>query len=558
VLPMPWLFTPLRLLRGVAAAVIAVALLLVVATPARAAKLEEGQKAVGLKGTDFLTGAPLDLEQSLGKRVILLDFGSIYCSSCMVTVPNLIKLRKKYSEENLAIFNIYLDIYNPQRVIKFFRGFAKDISLSLLIDDKLAISREYGVDTLPTTIIIDRGGIIRRRIVGYTEADEKEIDVVIEKLLSEMPVSSSTGERRGEEPFTVFVPESFTKTSHDRLALVGYIGGAGSRDVSLKLNNMPERTVTAKDGVFHFQTPLSLAMNLIEIRGRGAAGANQSQSLVVFRETRMGGDIISDLPEYRFHREDEKKPCTKCHRLEVPLQDKSGMGQSDICAACHTALSRRIFTHGPITVGGCLPCHDYQSFPNKYELRTQGAELCYSCHDRIREQVSRSANVHGPVAAGYCVVCHDPHGANERFLLVKKADRLCVSCHQDMLTEFAKPFLHKPVEQGLCTACHDPHGSNEKKFLVQSRATLCEKCHDFSGSRHLHKTGIRAKTEFPPGTPLSEEGTTICYTCHYYHASNQTRLWRGPKEQCGLGCHEVLERQGGAPGDEVETEIKPQ
>ena len=159
--------------------------------------------------------------------MILLDFGSIYCSSCMVTVPNHIKLRKKYADENLTIFNIYLDIYNPQRVIKFFRGFAKDISLSLLIDDKLAISREYGVDTLPTTIIIDRGGVVRRRIVGYTEADEKEIDVVIEELINEMPVSGSAGEKRGEEPFTVFVPESFTKTSQDRVALVGYTGGAG-------------------------------------------------------------------------------------------------------------------------------------------------------------------------------------------------------------------------------------------------------------------------------------------------------------------------------------------
>ena len=413
--------------------------------------------------------------------MILLDFGSIYCSSCMVTVPNLIKLRKKYPEENLAIFNIYLDIYNPQRVIKFFRGFAKDINLSLLIDDKLAISREYGVDTLPTTIIIDRGGVIRRRIVGYTEADEKEIDVVIERLLNEMPVSGSTGEKRGEEPFTVFIPESFTKTSQERVTLVGYTGGAGSRDVSLKLNNLPERTVTAKDNVFHFQTPLSLAMNLIEIKGQGAEGANQSQSLVLFRETRMGGDITSDLPEYKFHRDEEKKPCTKCHKLEVPLQDKSGAGQSNICAACHSGLSRRVFTHGPITVGGCLPCHDYQSFPNKYELRSQGAELCYSCHDRVREQVSKSAYIHGPVAAGYCVVCHDPHGANERFLLVKKADRLCVGCHQDMLTELAKPFLHKPIEQGSCTGCHDPHGSNEAKFLVQPRATLCDKCHDFSG-----------------------------------------------------------------------------
>ncbi len=556
---MPVPITPRRLVRGVVASLAVAAFAAVAAVaadPAHAARLEEGQKAVNLKGTDFLTSAPLDLEQSLGKRVILLDFGSIYCSSCMVTVPNLIKLRKKYPEESLAIFNIYLDIYNPQRVTKFFRGFAKDINLSLLIDDKLAISREYGGDTLPTTIIIDRGGTIRRRIVGYTEADEKEIDVVIEKLLNEMPVTGSSVERRGEEPFTVFVPESFTKTAQDKIYVVGYTGGAGSRDITLKLNNLPERTGTAKENVFHFLTPLSLAMNLIEIKGQGEAGANQSQSVVLFRETRMGGDITSDLPAYKFHREEEKKPCAKCHKLEVPLQDKSGMGQSDICGACHTALAKRIFTHGPITVGGCLPCHDYQSFPNKYELRAQGVELCYSCHDRVREQVDKASHVHGPVAAGFCIVCHDPHGANERFLLVKRADRLCLSCHQDMLGELAKPFLHKPIEQGSCTGCHDPHAANESKLLALPREALCEKCHDFKGMVHMHKIGATAKTEFAPGMPLSKEGTTACYSCHYYHAAEQPKLWRGTKEQCGIGCHDAPQPEGVEPGGEDVTEGK--
>jgi predicted CXXCH cytochrome family protein len=285
-------------------------------------------------------------------------------------------------------------------------------------------------------------------------------------------------------------------------------------------------------------------MNLIEIKGQGLEGANQSQSVILFRETVMGGDINSDLPTYTFHREEEKKPCGKCHKFEVAPQDKSGMGQSSACSACHSDLGKRIFTHGPITVGGCLPCHDYQSFPNKYELRSQGADLCYACHDRVREHISKAAYIHGPVAAGFCVVCHDPHGANERFLLVRKADRMCLSCHQDMLKELTKNYLHKPIEQGSCTGCHDPHAANEGKFLVQSRETLCEKCHDVKASAHLHRIGAVAKTAFAAGTPLSKEGTTTCYTCHFFHASNEPMLKRGPKEQCGLGCHDVVQPAG--------------
>ena len=47
----------LQRVRGAAALLIAATLTLVAVAPARAAKIEEGQQAVGLKGTDFLTGA---------------------------------------------------------------------------------------------------------------------------------------------------------------------------------------------------------------------------------------------------------------------------------------------------------------------------------------------------------------------------------------------------------------------------------------------------------------------------------------------------------------------
>jgi len=518
---------------------LAAALALALAPAPAGAKVEEGQRALPFKGTDFLSGSALDLEPAIGSRVIILDFGSIYCSSCMVTVPNLIKLRKQYPADDLAIFNIYLDIYNPQRVVKFFRGFAGDIGVNLLIDERLEISRSYGVDTLPTTFIIDRAGTVRRRIVGYTEADEREIGELVGRLISEQGVPSAVeGEGgRGKEPFTVYVPESFTKTTQQAVHVVGYAGGAGIRDVSLKLNNLPERTAPAKNNVFHFDTPLSLAMNLIEIKGVDAEGRTQSQSVVIFRETRIGGEISSELPSYRFHRDEEKRPCEKCHVLEASLADKSATQQSEVCNSCHGDLARHVFTHGPVTVGGCLPCHDYQSFPNRYELRSQGGELCFGCHDRVKEQIASSAYVHGPVAAGICTVCHDPHGADERFLLTRRQDRLCLSCHQDMLRELVRPTVHRPIEEGTCTGCHDPHASNTSKMLVLPREELCGKCHDFSRQQHMHKVGVGPETEFPEGTLLSREGTTICITCHLVHSSEQPYLWRGEKAMCGRGCH---------------------
>jgi predicted CXXCH cytochrome family protein len=507
------------------------------------AKLEEGQKALEFEARDFLSDKEINLGKHLGKQVILLDFGSIYCSSCMVTVPNLIKLRKRYSEDDLAIFNIYLDIYNPQRVIKFFRGFAKDINLGLAIDDKLAISREYGIDTLPTTIIIDRGGTIRRRIVGYTEADEKEIDEIIENLMSEQSVTGVAGVKE-EGAINIFVPDSFTKTSQTEIFVVGSISGEGSKDVAIRLNNLPEKMVRSKDNVFHFRTPLSLAMNLLEVKGQVTEGKVKSQSAVLFRETAMRADIRSELPAYRFHRDEENRPCKSCHKLDVPLKDKSVIQQSETCNSCHKDMTTDVFTHGPITVGGCLPCHDYQSFPNKYEIRSSGPDLCYTCHEKVKEIIRDASFIHGPTAAGMCIVCHDPHGSGERFFLRKRTDRLCISCHQDILREYSKNTIHQPVEDGECTACHNPHAAGNKKLLIVPKEELCDICHVLGGSSHMHQTGVGPKTKFPEGTPLNQAGETTCYTCHLFHASTLQKLQRGETEDfCGIGCHTVEEEE---------------
>jgi predicted CXXCH cytochrome family protein len=107
-----------------------------------------------------------------------------------------------------------------------------------------------------------------------------------------------------------------------------------------------------------------------------------------------------------------------------------------------------------------------------------------------------------------------------------------------MLRDFALPYVHRPILAGSCTGCHDPHASKNQKMLVLPRESLCKKCHDLSGTVHMHKVGAAPKTEFPAGTPRGADGTTVCYTCHLFHAADKPKLVRGTREVCGLGCHD--------------------
>lgn len=511
---------------------------LLLASPAQA-RVKEGDDAKPFTGTNFITNRPVDIGQHLKKRVILLDFGSIYCSSCMVTVPNLIKLSKEYPDDKLAICNIYLDIYNTQRVTKFFLGFAKDLQFSLIIDQQLAISRDYGVDTLPTTVIIDKNGKVRKVITGYTEADEKAINALIDDLIREMPDSASSVSATTEQPLSIFSPDSFTKTSNDSVFLVGYAGGQGTKEIFFKLNNLPEKVAKSKNNVFHFRSNLSLAMNLIEVRSQVEEGKFKNESVVIFREPKLGMEIKSELPEDKFHVEEDKKQCVKCHTLSLSAQQRESQESSKMCLSCHGKMQGQIYVHGPISVGGCLPCHDYSSFPARYELRSQGSALCVNCHEAFKDILK--SNLHGPVAAGVCTVCHDPHGASEKYLMRKKLDQQCISCHQDTLKDYAKPYIHTPVKEGKCTGCHDPHASSNKYFLKKDYQTICLLCHEEGTYVHMHKTGRFPSKEMDPDgvqPVLDSSGRTICLTCHWVHSSDFEKLTKGVKEGfCDTICH---------------------
>jgi len=55
------------------------------------------------------------------------------------------------------------------------------LSYPILLDTNSAISKRYGVKAVPFTFIIDRKGIIRKRILG--EAGNETIEKIIQDLL---------------------------------------------------------------------------------------------------------------------------------------------------------------------------------------------------------------------------------------------------------------------------------------------------------------------------------------------------------------------------------------
>ncbi len=120
-----------------------------------------------------LEGNTITLEQMKGK-VVLLNFWGTWCGPCRKEIPDFINLMKKHNQDGLEIVGITLTSGPPENIKAFSDKWG--INYKLLTDIKgnetQTVTALYGQATgkritgIPTTFIIDREGVIRKRYVG--------------------------------------------------------------------------------------------------------------------------------------------------------------------------------------------------------------------------------------------------------------------------------------------------------------------------------------------------------------------------------------------------------
>jgi thiol-disulfide isomerase/thioredoxin len=137
-----------------------------------------------------LEGKTVRLSQFRGK-VVLLNFWLTRCAACAVEIPELVELQKRYGER-LVILGISLDadneVHEPEvhprvatskteaagaasadlKVREQVRRFVRDQRLSYLVvlDRRRAVAARFNGNELPTNVLIDPEGYVRRRFLG--------------------------------------------------------------------------------------------------------------------------------------------------------------------------------------------------------------------------------------------------------------------------------------------------------------------------------------------------------------------------------------------------------
>ncbi len=124
-------------------------------------------------------GGELRLSDLRGKAVII-DFWDTWCPPCREALPHLEALSVEYKDQ-LEVVGVAIGREGREAVAKY----ANDHKLTfpmVLIDEKYATARDFGgVQSIPTTFLIDGDGIVRKMWVGaHPKATyEEEIKKVV-------------------------------------------------------------------------------------------------------------------------------------------------------------------------------------------------------------------------------------------------------------------------------------------------------------------------------------------------------------------------------------------
>jgi len=108
-------------------------------------------------------------------KVVLLNFWATWCAPCQAEMPDLVKLQNKYQSRGLQLIGMTCPDYTRADVSRLARTLK--LNYPILLASREVAEKYDASDVLPTTIVIDRDGKIRARILGILNADEFEQSV---------------------------------------------------------------------------------------------------------------------------------------------------------------------------------------------------------------------------------------------------------------------------------------------------------------------------------------------------------------------------------------------
>ena len=127
-----------------------------------------------------LEGEDVSLSQFRGKY-LLINFWATWCAPCKIEMPSLEKLYRQFKSDNFDMIGISNDMFGARVVRPYIK--ATNLTFPMLLDQRMIASRQLGIVSLPTTVLIDPQGIIIGVLQGAEDWADPETLLYFKNLL---------------------------------------------------------------------------------------------------------------------------------------------------------------------------------------------------------------------------------------------------------------------------------------------------------------------------------------------------------------------------------------
>ncbi|MFO1272044.1 MAG: TlpA disulfide reductase family protein [Rubrivivax sp.] len=128
-----------------------------------------------------LDGVNLRLAEQRG-RVVMVNFWATWCGPCKQEMPHLSRLYEKYRASGFTLLGVNVDEDAKQAAATAGK---LGVKFPVLFDGTKSVSKLYDLQSMPSTVLIDRDGRVRYLHRGYRDGLEESYEKQIRELVKE-------------------------------------------------------------------------------------------------------------------------------------------------------------------------------------------------------------------------------------------------------------------------------------------------------------------------------------------------------------------------------------
>jgi thiol-disulfide isomerase/thioredoxin len=140
-------------------------------------------------------------------KVVILDFWATWCTPCVESFPNLVKLQERYKDYPVEIVGLtsiqgsHNDRVNKKRIklqgkpeeeMALMHQFMKDLAMTwnVVFSTENVFNKDFGVRSIPHVAIIDPAGVVRYNMLDTYDApyhEAEKVDAILKEFKMDFP-----------------------------------------------------------------------------------------------------------------------------------------------------------------------------------------------------------------------------------------------------------------------------------------------------------------------------------------------------------------------------------